>query len=229
MAENESLTPEKQLLKLIENPKQTSVKVENAKREGRKWFSFPAFKGRLDFWKGASGQNLFSLKNFTKSAHGVKRINVILKFLIVVMTIYAAYSIFEMATDIKKSANLILPPDEMTEQIEEPPVGLKNVSYYLEKIRDQNIFTAADAPEEVVEYETEEDEYFAEEMVDVTKECSLVGIAWSDDPEAMIEDTKLNRTFFMKRGQTMSNGVRIVAIFKDRVVLSYKDKEFELR
>ncbi len=226
MATNESLTPEKQLLKLIENPKQASVRVESAKREGKKWFSFPALKGRLDFWKGTSVKQWFSLKRFSRSAHGVERINVVLKVLIVVTAIYTGYSIFGMATGIKKAANLILTPDQMTADIAEPVVGLQNVSYYLEKIKGRNIFNPVQ-PESKTEEEKTAEEGVPEK--DPFKDCTLVGIAWSDDPEAMIEDENLNRTFFMKRGQTLANGVRVVTIFKDKVILSYKGKEFELR
>jgi hypothetical protein len=220
MATNESLTPEKQLLKLIENPKQASVRVESAKREGKKWFSFPAFKGRLDFWKGTS------VKQFSQSAHGLERINVVLKVLIVLVAIYTGYSVFKMAKGIKSAANLILTPDAVTLDVPAPVTGLQSVSYYLEKIKGRNIFVPVQPETKVTE------EKAAEEGVpqeDPFKDFSLVGIAWSNDPEAMIEDTKLNRTFFMKRGQSMSNGVRVVTIFKDKVILGYKDKESELR
>jgi type II secretory pathway component PulC len=57
----------------------------------------------------------------------------------------------------------------------------------------------------------------------------LVGIAWSNDPEAMIEDGKNKRTFFVKRGQTLDDEVKVVTIFKDKVILTFKGKEFELR
>ncbi len=227
MATNESLTPEKQLLKLIENPKQASVRVESAKREGKKWFSFPALKGRLDFWKGTSVKQWFSLKKFSKSVHGVERINTVLKVLIVIVAIYTGYSVFGMAMGIKKAANLILKPDPAGAETSESDAGLKNVSYYLEKIKGRNIFSPIDAGTKAAVVEEKVDEDAPE--VDPSKDCSLVGIAWGEDPEAMIEDKKLNRTFFMKRGQSMGNGLRVVTIFKDKVILSYKDKEFELR
>jgi hypothetical protein len=226
MATNESLTPEKQLLKLIENPKQASVRVESAKREGKKWFSFPALKGRLDFWKGTSVKQWFSLKKFSRSAHGVERINGVLKFLIVVVAIYTSYSVFQMAKGIKNAANLILTPDPVTLDVPPPVTGLQSVSYYLEKIKGRNIFVSVQ-PEPVVTAEKAVEEGVPEE--DPFKNFSLVGIAWSNDPEAMIEDTQLNKTFFMRRGQSLTNGVRIVTIFKDKVILGYKDKEAELR
>ena len=225
MASDESLTPEQQLLKLIENPKQASVRVESVKREGKKWFSFPALKGRLDFWKGASVKRWFSLKQFSQSPHGMERVNGVLKFLIFVMVIYSGYTIFGMVTGIKKASNLILPSDKAAVDIPEPAATLQSVSYYLEKTKGRNIFTPV-VPEkpQVAEkpaVEVEEENPF--------KNCNLVGIAWSDDPEAMVEDKGLGRTFFVRRGQLLANGLRVVTIFKDKVILSYKGKEYELR
>lgn len=226
MATDESLTPEKQLLKLIENPKQASVRVESAKREGKKWFSFPALKGRLDFWKGTSVKQWFSLKRFSGSARGVEQVNGVLKVLIVIMVLYTGYSVFKMVKEIKNAANLILTPDSTAPDVSTSALGLQSVSYYLEKIKGRNIFVSAQ-PESVVMV----NKVAAEEVVegDPFKDFSLVGIAWSNDPEAMIEDAKLNKTFFVKRGQSLANGVRVVTIFKDKVILGHKNKEFELR
>ena len=227
MAENESLTPEKQLLRLIENPKQASVRVENAKREGKKWFSFPALKGRFDFWKNSSAKQRFSLGKFTKSSYGVEQINFILKVLFVVVVIYTAYSIWEMARGIKKASHLILAPDKASAETVAPTFSLQNISYYMEKIKGRNVFSPAQLVKKAGEEKTAVVTPNAEE--NPIKDLTLVGIAWSDDPEAMIEDKKSGRTFFVKRGQTLANSFRIVAIFKDKAILNYEDKEYELR
>ena len=44
----------------------------------------------------------------------------------------------------------------------------------------------------------------------------------------MIEDKQSVKTFFVKRGQ-MIGPVKVEAIFKDKVVLSYEGEEIELR
>ena len=64
---------------------------------------------------------------------------------------------------------------------------------------------------------------------EATKNLALVGISWSNDPDVMIEDTKDNRTFFLKKGQLIDNQIKVEAIFKDHVVLSYGGEEVELR
>ena len=65
----------------------------------------------------------------------------------------------------------------------------------------------------------------------LSKEIShlkLVGISWSNNPDAMVEDTKALKTFFIKRGD-MIGKFRVEAIFKDKIILSFEGEEVELR
>ncbi len=226
MAENEPLTPEKQLLNLIENPKQTSLQVENAKRESKKWVSLGALKGKFVFWKGFSLKKWLSFSSFTKTSDGVKRLNNILIFLIVVMGIYTVYNVVQLSLDLKKASNLILKPGNDLSTSTEPAFELKNISYYLDKFRGRSLFNVKEIPKAP---EKEQAAPAAAEASDATKDYSLVGIAWSSDPEAMIEHVKTSKTFFVKRGQNLEGGVKVVTIFKDKVILSFGDKEFELK
>ena len=65
-------------------------------------------------------------------------------------------------------------------------------------------------------------------ILDATETLKLVGISWSNDPDAIIEDTKDTKTFFVKTGQKIGE-VKVQAIFKDKVVLSYQGEETELK
>lgn len=226
MAENGPLTPEKQLLKLIENPKQASLQAEAAKREGKKWFSISALKGRVAFWKGFSIKRWFSFKKLTKNSYGIRQVNLALKILIGLTGAYLIYSTVELSLGVKKASNLIFPPEKGISDAKENDLELKSVSYYLEKTKGRNIFNVGQLPEKEVK---KEEPPAPAEASDRTKDYSLVGIAWSDNPEAMIEDKKDNKTYFVKRGQPLSEGVKVVTIFRDKVILSYEEKEFELR
>ena len=44
----------------------------------------------------------------------------------------------------------------------------------------------------------------------------------------MVEDTKSYKTFFVKRGDLIGE-VKVEAIFKDKIILSYEGDEVELR
>lgn len=225
MAENEPLTPEKQLLKLIENPKQEVLAVEGTKREGKKWLSFSAFRGRLAFWKSFSFKGWFSFKRLTKSSLRLRQVNLILRVLIVLLVVFLGVQIATMGLDLKKASNLMLEPGKGVAPEPEQNIELKNISYYLEKMGSRNIFTGKEPPKAEP---VQEGPVSAAEN-DRTKDFSLVGIAWGANPEAMIEDTVRKRTFFVKRGQALDGSVRVVTIFKDKVILTIDGKEFELK
>ena len=105
----------------------------------------------------------------------------------------------------------------------------KAVSYYLEKMGERDIFqmgavrkvTGADGVQT-------EMKVTSDRILDVTENLKLVGISWSNDPDAIIEDTKDTKTFFVKTGQKIGE-VKVQAIFKDKVVLSYQGEETELK
>ena len=120
---------------------------------------------------------------------------------------------------------LTLEPSKMVSESLDLGFQLQDVGYYTGEVRGRNIFNA----EQPKPPELEPQEITAAAQAEAVKEFSLVGIAWSKDPEAMIEDKDIGRTFFVKRGQALSNGAQIVAIFKDRVILKYKGQEIELR
>ncbi|MCM8797134.1 MAG: hypothetical protein NC923_04565, partial [Candidatus Omnitrophica bacterium] len=106
------------------------------------------------------------------------------------------------------------------------PFLKRSASYYSEKIRERDIFkmqtkktvSAAEALPKTP----------SSRIIEATQHLRLVGISWSNDPDAMIEDSKALRTFFIKRGQ-MIGEVKVQAIFKDKVILSYAGEEIELR
>jgi type II secretory pathway component PulC len=66
-------------------------------------------------------------------------------------------------------------------------------------------------------------------IIEATQNLKLVGISWSNDPDVMIEDTQNHRTLFLKKGRLINNEIKVEAIFKDKVVLSYQGEEIELR
>lgn len=59
------------------------------------------------------------------------------------------------------------------------------------------------------------------------KTLKVVGIAWGETPVAMIEDTTTRETFFLKALQSI-HGIRVKAVLKDRVILSYENAEYDL-
>ena len=99
----------------------------------------------------------------------------------------------------------------------------KTAAYYFEKVAQRDIFKMGPKP-----LPTEKQKVVSPVVTEATKNLKLVGISWSDNPDAMIEDTQAKRTFFLKRGQKIGK-MKIQAIFRDKVILSYEDEEVILK
>ncbi len=60
------------------------------------------------------------------------------------------------------------------------------------------------------------------------KNLKLVGIIWSDKPQAIIENTVENKTLLLNIGDQMDK-VKIMKIYQDKVILGADGQEWELR
>jgi hypothetical protein len=228
MAEDRSkLTPEKQLLKLIEDPTAGAVKGSRAKGVKVSALSFGVLQGRFGFFRQATGNMVKGWSSGTSGPLDIRKINALLSVLTVATGAYFISSSFLVATRFSK-----LPAFSFkTEAGDKAGVGkytsrLKALAFYKEKVATRDIFQlgARKAPEAVVTAK----EVAAKQMEEVLGKFKLVGISWSDNPDAMIESANDQKTYFLKRGQVL-DGVKVEAIYKDKVVLSYNGMEAELR
>lgn len=66
-----------------------------------------------------------------------------------------------------------------------------------------------------------------EQVQDKIKDLSLIGIISGDNPQAIIEDRRNQKTYFLNKGQTI-NQMTLEEIFNDRVILNYEGEKLEL-
>ena len=109
----------------------------------------------------------------------------------------------------------IEPTPEPSEPIEEP----KPFEFYLGGIKERNIFAnmggqAASKPQSGVN-------------MDLTKDISLVGIISGDDPQAVIEDKKSQKTYYLSKGQFIGE-MQIEDIQEGKIIIKYRGENFEL-
>lgn len=220
------ITPEKELLNLIEGAKDNKPHLEREifKRKVGSLFSFGAIAGRISFlrdWLKAG----FKDKRFYVD---IKTTNRILGLFIFILTAYLIFSILMSIMNFKKTLNNLEPMDEIR-QIQSldnhQPQTLNTVSYYLQKAKDRNIFAMADA---LIDKESEKKQKRSL-MEEIVQNLRLVGISWSDDPVAIIEDTNRKQAFFLKKGQKINDLTVKEIYYKDKVILSYAGQEIELR
>jgi len=230
MAQERFTTPEKQLLKLIEDQKSKDVKVQvhAVKHQGLSFLSFAAWQGRISFlkdnfrkWSGAGGFNKLDIKT----------INNIFGICVIILILYLVINLSAYVTSMVRGPRLIFVEEETSIKPAANFQGisaLKNAaSYYIEKARQRDIFKMGETRTKVLAQEAAPKQTIPK-IIEATQHLKLVGISWSADPDAMIEDTQASRTLFVKRGQ-MIGDVEVRAIFKDKVILSYGGEETELK
>ena len=228
-----SLTPERQLLKLIEEGSAgtpgASSRMESLRRGSLSLLSPAAWLGRFSFFN-------FKVKDWFKPGRGLRRldikaINSILGFSVFILAGYMAINFSALGLGLKKiPAGLELNPAggvSVSGAMVKTSI-LKSVSYYLEKVRSRDIFKMAE--EEAKEGGTSKAKPPSQRITELVKNLKLVGISWSADPDVMIEDTVIQKTFFLKKGQSLENlNLKLEAVFKDKVVLTSGGEEAELR
>jgi len=82
------------------------------------------------------------------------------------------------------------------------------------------------APVKLISAENPQDET-RKALSTLIKDLKLVGISWGKDPEVIIEDTKDNKTYFLKAGDTIGK-FKIDTILKDKAILEAEGQKMEL-
>lgn len=226
MPSDKQASPEKELLKLIEKPASGGHLQAAAvkRRTALSFLSLGAWLGRVSFLK----------HNFKQSSRGgalhpldVRIINNLIIFCLVVLTFYFISNLFISTVNLKKMPNLVFKTQEnlKSSTLKEASLLKDSSSYYLEKIRQRDIFkigakkvAGADAPKAP-----------SLKIAEAVKDLKLVGISWSSDPDVMIENGKTSKTYFLKKGQMLDEDIKLEAVFKDKVILSCGGEEIELR
>lgn len=221
------LTPEKQLLKLIEEPSAKGpLHVALISRQGLSLLSPGAWIGRFAFFRQGFGRWFGANK---KRALDIKAVNNLLIFCALGLGVYFAVNFSVSLVNFSRMPELGLKEDTVRPDKSAPvnDVGKrKSVSDYLERIALRDIFKMG--PKKAAPGDKSTETEPSQKVIDEIAGLKLVGISWSKDPDAMIEDTRSLKTFFVKRGQMIGN-VLVQAIFKDKVVLMYAGQEIELK
>jgi hypothetical protein len=223
MAEDRPVTPEKQLLKLIEDPKATGGATRAAGR-ARGAFSWAGFRGvlagRLSFWKRAARTNKPG-----RSFIDLVVVNRALALAAVALLGYVSFDAAASVVMLGHQPNITIAPHAASAPVSAQNASpLKESAFYLEKVAARDIFK--EGPRAPVAQKTEQ---APAEVEDASGQFSLVGISWSSNPDVIIENKTEQRTYFVKRGQPVGSNTKVEAVFKDHVILSREGREFEIR
>ncbi len=225
MAQETPFTSAKQLLDLIEDPKtkDASIRAQAVRHNTMRLISPGMWKSKFSFFRD----------NFKKGIKegfrqpDLKTVNNGLIVIIVIIAFYLMNTLYFSISNFTKNPGQRFALKEGLKRSGVPRdvlAGIPPTAYYLDKIRQRDIFKSG--PKKIVKEAGPA--VSSSKTAEATEHLKLAGISWSNDPDAMIEDTKALRTFFVKRGQ-MIGEVKVEAIFKDKVIVSYEGQEAELK
>lgn len=230
MLEGRHPPPEKQLLNLIEQGKageEIKPKVQRKKFGLLSFFSLGGLKGRASFYQSKSHHSVAA----SEGALNIKGVNRGLQAVVIALALYLASSFGIAYEKLQEMPGLNI--DIKLEGQEKPieiPSLLKKLPFYLEQARARDIFNPITL-ETVAESKLSEEQQKAKTKIEEASEIltlSGIGISVSGEPDAMIKDEERDRVYFLKRGDTIRD-LRVDAIFKDSVVLTYNGEELILR
>lgn len=218
-------TPEKQLLKLIEQPGTADQQKETLKRRSIALFSPSVLRGKLSFFKEKAAKYLAGKK---KASLGVKEMNRVLAFCTLVMAAYLAVDVIGAIGDLNKTSALEITPWEAKDT---HPASSAGKLDYVEKTGIRQVFQfkshekVDDSTTGVIRTRKTDREIMREFLDDMKL------IAVSMDPEqplALIKDKEGNSRFW-KEGAMISGVIKIIKIFESNVLMGYKKEEEFLR
>jgi hypothetical protein len=175
--------------------------------------NFKNFKGKVDFLQTVNKLKIkFDLVN-------VNRGLISLGFMLTVLFFY----IFLSDSGIKNYDLLFPQPESSRVSLDNKTAEEKTLKlqYYQDVTSKRNMFLASGV---VLDSDTGEKQ-IAAKLEDMVKSLKVVGIVWSNNPEAMVEDEVDKRTVLIKKGDLVgSKQLRVKLITKNTVVL---ECEFE--
>ncbi len=202
------MTPEEKLLRIIETPAEAMHAMRPRRRIQDLKFSLKLFK------------DTYAPK--VKDFFNLKTVNTFLFFLAAIATVCL---ILDFWIGVPR-ANVILRLESAAKKINIGDMAIERLdplSLYMQEIAHRNIFSL---PQPAAKASAQKPEPSAnvKSFMDTLK---LVGIIWSEAPQAIIEDSKDGRTYLLNRGASIKDA-RVKEILKDRVILSYDNQDVEL-
>ena len=227
MADERNITPEKQLLRLIEgqgkDPASNIIPGPGSKRNPQKLVGFghlrDKFLGKLSFLKRTSRKRPAAKRKMTVE---LGTVNIALGVLVAALVLYVAGDAIASVAALRHPTNFTMNSDKNLSYTPQTTSALREAAFYMDKVSSRDIFHEKRPVLEKKKALPSADN-------GALKIYSLVGISWSSNPDAIIEDKEKSKTYFVKRGQIIGDNVKVEAIFKDKVVLSKDEQEFELR
>ena len=113
----------------------------------------------------------------------------------------------------------VLPQEERRDSAAQIISEPKPFDFYQKELKQKQIFKTR--------YTQEEKSAAIPTDIELTKEINLVGIISSDNPQAIIEDRRTQKTYYVARGQFIGD-YKVEDIQEGKIILEFQGKRYEL-
>lgn len=222
-----SLTPEKRLLELIEEPDahKKEVTPSTKKKSLKDHLSPSGFQERLSLFKG---QGEVFLKKYKRS-FGIKELNRILRAVVGLMVLFLAVSfVVDMIGASQDFSKSIQVPDSKMFEMEPPKEGPAEGAAVEMWDLGKMFMPYGKRQEEADKLQKEQ----SARLADMIKKLKMTGISYNPgDPKSafcMIEDLEKSITTVLREGDPVGL-LKVQKIYEDRVVLEQGNETIEIR
>ena len=144
------------------------------------------------------------------------------KIIFAIFALSCIYLIYTFAYPLFISNNINLPkvteekiPEEKIQAIQQ----IKPYEFYLQGLKNRQIFSGASGQESEKSAGTIN--------ADLIKDMTLVGIVAGDNPQAIIQDKKTQKTYYVTKGQFIGE-FKVEDIQDGKIILNYSGQKLEL-
>lgn len=199
---NDNISPEERLLRLIRGQKDIAIEKEPDATIAQ---AKPVVKK--------------SVYSFIPKYLSLLNIQKIMLVVFVASFIYLIFSFFYPFFGLREIKLSQITQQRKLEPKIEPEPEVKPYEFYLEGIKDRQIFGSVSGQE--IERPA------SAVSADLIKDINLVGIISGENPQAIIEDKKTQKTYYLNKDQFISE-FQVEEIQEGKVILNYKGQRFEL-
>lgn len=213
-------SPEEKLLRLIKGPGKKDVDRDKLEVKA----ALPAgTNSASSYYKGAGrdGAKQASLGiSFKIMGISTKNVN---PFLVIVLIALLGYFLVDLVYSpySKKEVDIAIQPDKEAVETKEKdaPSSVEPYTYYTSEVEGRNIFLPQES--EVSPVQT------GPTVEEISANLSLIGIIAGDKPQAIIEEKKAGKSYFLYKGGSVGQS-KVIDILEDKVVMEYQGQTFEL-
>jgi type II secretory pathway component PulC len=203
----ENIPPEEKLLRLIRGPRKQASTVER-----------PATETPQDSKRCVNHAPALPLKIYFSKLNNTPNLRKAIFFLFASTVIYLLACLIYPFAGLKKIKLPEIEQETAVRTQEETREAAKSFEYYQSVMGNRNIFSQS----------LGQDNLPASGInIDITKDINLVGIITGENPQAVIEDKKTQKTYYVTKGQFIGE-IQIEDIKEGKIIISYRGQRFEL-